>query len=648
MSRTSLRSSAFIATTALAALIAAAPVCAQSPASGPDIVVSASRVPLPARETGAAVTVLTERELEARDIRVVSDILRDVPGVAVNRSGPVGSFTQVRIRGAEGNQTLVLIDGIEMNNPAGGSEFDLANLVAADIARIEILRGPQSALYGSDAIGGVINIITKTPQKGWQGTLRSEGGSFATWNNLVNAGYGAEKFYFSGTLARMNTNGVSVADERAGNAEDDGYTSGTTRLKMGFKPLPNLNFEAVGMEINSQRYSDDSSVNVGAKDSFGWTTEHQRYGLVKGAWSLYGGAWEHVVRAAYGDDGKDFFNASGSRTYLSEGTKTKYDYQTNITFATEGSANAEHTVTLAVEREYDQQFTNSSYSGLRTVGISSTGYVGEYRVSLWDKLFLSGSLRRDINDQLFDNQTTWRGTAAYLHNPWDVRFHGSIGRGIKNPTLYELYGSTATFTGNENLVPEESIGGDFGVEKTLQGGKLIVDVTLFRNRFKNYIDGSGNTATNKAGTTRADGMEVTVVAHPRTDFRIDASYTFTDAEDGDGIRLIRRPRHTASINGTYLFNLDQRPARFNLGLRYNGTQTDTVYESYSPTRTHTERLQEYTLLNAGFAWDLRENIQLFARGENLLGQNYQDVFGYGTPGRAAYAGIRINFGPTEK
>ena len=632
---------------ALAAVVGT-PVSAQSPEQGPDIVVSASRVPLPARETGAAVTVLTEKELEARDTRIVSDVLRDVPGVAINRSGPTGSFTQVRIRGAEGNQTLVLIDGIEVNNPAGGSEFDFANLVAADIARIEILRGPQSALYGSDAIGGVINIVTKKPEKGWQGTIRSEGGSFATSNNLLNAGYGADKFHISGTVSKLNTNGVSVADERAGNAEDDGYRNTSTRLKAGIKPLPNLELEAVGLEIVSHRYTDDSTVNVGANDADGRSAGHQRYGGITGTWSLYGGAWQHVARASYGENGSDTYNAAGTRTFLSKGTKTKYDYQTSLTFATEGSANAEHTVTFGVEREYDQQFTNSSYSGLRTVGVSSTGYVGEYRVSLWDKLFLSGSLRHDVNDRLFNNQSTWRGTAAYLDNPWDVRFHGSIGRGIKNPTLFELYGSTATFTGNENLVPEESIGGDFGVEKTLQGGKLIVDVTLFRNRFKNYIDGSGNTATNKSGTTRADGIEMTVVAKPTADFRIDASYTFTDAEDGDGIRLIRRPRHIASINGTYLFNLEQRPARFNLGLRYNGTQTDTVYESYSPKTTHTERLQEYTLLNAGYAWDMKENVQLFARGENLLDQNYQDVFGYGTPGRAVYAGIRVNFGPIGK
>ncbi len=632
-------------------LTAAAPATwAQSitPATGPDIVVSASRVPLPARETGAAVTILTERELEDRGTRIVSDVLRDVPGVAVNRTGPVGSFTQVRIRGAEGNQTLVLIDGIEVNNPAGGSEFDFANLVAADVARIEVLRGPQSALYGSDAMGGVINIVTKKPQKGWQGTLRSEGGSFATWNHLMNAGYGADTFHISGTLARMNTNGISEADANAGNTEADGYRNATTRLKAGMKPLPNLELEAVGMEISSHRDSDDSTTVVGAVDGTGRSSQRQRYGLVKGKWSLYGGAWEHIVRAAYGDDGTDFFNGAGSRTFVSEGTKTKYDYQTNLTFATEGSANAEHTLTLAMEREYDQQFTTSSFSGPRSVGIASTGYIGEYRVSLWDRLFLSGSLRRDDNDPLFEDQTTWRATAAYLHNPWDIRVHGSIGRGVKNPTLFELYGSTPTFTGNENLVPEENIGADFGVEKTLQGGKLIVDVTLFRNRFKKFIDGSGNTATNKGGTTRADGVEVTVVARPRTDLKIDASYGFTAAEDGDGIRLTRRPRHIASLNGTYLFNIDQRPARFNLGLRYNGTQNDTVFDSFSPVTTHTARLQEYTLLNAGFAWDLRDNIQLFARGENLLDKNYQDVFGYGTPGRAVYAGIRVNFGPAGK
>jgi vitamin B12 transporter len=610
--------------------------------AGPDIIVSASRVPLPARETGSAVTVLTERKLEARGTRVLSDILRDVPGVSVSRSGSQGSFTQIRIRGAEGNHTLVLIDGIEVNDASGGSEFDFANLLSAGVARIEVLRGPQSALYGSDAIGGVINITTKRPKKGWSGSVRVEGGSFATQDKFAHLGYGADKFYVSGTFNRVDSNGPSQADAGNGNSEADEYRNITTRLKAGFKPLPNLSFDAVAMEVDSRNESDASTAVVGSKDDESSAATHQRYGLVKGKWTLLGGAWEHIVRATYADDGTDFLNSSKVRTFLSEGTKTKYDYQTNMTFQTEGSANAEHIVTFAAERETDQQKSSSS------VAVTNKGYVGEYRVSLWDHLFLSGSLRFDDNDPLFSDQTTWRGTAAYIHDPWNTRFHGSFGRGVKNPTLFELFGSTPTFTGNPNLSPEESIGVDFGIEKTMYGGRLITDVTLFSNRFENFINGNGNTATNLAGTTKANGIEVTVVAKPIDNFRIDASYTFTSAKDGDGTELIRRPLHVASINGTWNFDLMQRTARANLGVRYNGKQNDTVFDSFSPSIKRTVNLESYTLVNAGFSWFLRDNLEVFARAENLLHQQYQDVFGFGTPGRSFYVGLRVNFGPGAK
>ena len=301
-------------------------------------------------------------------------------------------------------------------------------------------------------------------------------------------------------------------------------------------------------------------------------------------------------------------------------------------------------MTLAAESERETQLSKGS-GAPRNTAITNRGYVGEYRVSLWDHLFLSGSLRYDDNDALFEDQTTWRGTVAYIHDPWNTRFHSGIGRGVKNPTLFELFGSTPTFTGNPNLTPEESIGADIGAEKTMLGGKLIVDTTLFRNRFKNFIDGSGNTATNKPGTSRADGLELTVVAHPRDDLKIDGGYTFTYAQDAAGSNLVRRARHIASLQGTYSFSAWQRPARANLGVRYNGTQRDTVTDSFSPSRTHTEDLQGYTLVNAGFSWNLRENLEVFARGENLLDQRYQEVFGYGTAGIAFYAGLTLRLGP---
>lgn len=613
--------------------------------TAPEVVVSASRVPLPAQETGSAVTVLTESDLEARGVRIVSDVLRDVPGVAVSRTGQVGGFTQLRIRGAEGNQTLVLIDGIEMNNPAGGAEFNMAHLMSTDIARIEVLRGPQSALYGSDAIGGVINIVTKTPGKGWSSVTRAETGSFATRDGLANVAYGGEKFFLTGTYNRFVTNGISEADARNGNGEADLYDNGTGHIKAGIQPLDNLKFEAIVRQTNARRETDESVVKIGARDDGSGNNFRERHGLIKGDLALFGGNWMHTLRAAHGETGNDTLNSSKQRTYLTHGTKTKYDYQTSIHFETPDVANAEHRVTLAAEQEIDQQ-VSSGYGTTKSVTVTNRGYVGEYWVGLWDRLFLSGSLRWDDNDVLFDDELTWRGTAAYIHRPSNTRFHGSVGRGVKNPTLFELFGTTSTFTGNPNLRSERVLGMDAGVEQTLLDGRLLGDVTYFRNRFEDFISGTGNSATNVAGTTKVDGLEFTLVTKPTEAVKLSANYTFTYAQDAKGTELTRRARHIAGINGNYAFTLEGREANANLGLRFNGRQNDIVYDSYSPTTvSHTETLSSFALLNCNFSWQYADNVEIFARGENLLDKRYQEVFGYGTPGIAVFAGVTFKFGP---
>lgn len=624
-----------------------APAAEQTPLH-PEVVVSASRVPLPARESGSSVTVITGEQLEERQVRIVSDVLRDIPGVAVNRSGTVGSLTQVRIRGAEGNQTLVLIDGIEVNNPAGASEFQFQNLLNAGISRIEVLRGPQSALWGSDAIGGVINIVTKRPETGWEFVARAEGGSFQTLDGLTYLGYGGARFYASGTVNGFDTEGISIADEDAGNSEKDAYRNLTGRIKAGFRPAKNLEFEFVGMRVDSELENDDSAPVVNVVDGDTTSETLQTYGLAKAKLTTLDGAWEHILRAAYAKDESEFFDGAGDNTFSSHGTKVKFDYQTNYLFETPNLAKAKHTVTVAIEREKDEQFTDSAFSGPRTVSVKNTGYVGEYRVSLWDRLFLSAGIRYDDNDALFDDAVTWRATAAYQVKSTGTRFHSSLGTGVKNPTLFELFGFTPTFTGNPDLSPESAIGFDFGIEQSLFDGSTSIDITLFHNWIEDLISGSGNTAVNLPGQSKTRGLELTLAAKPFRDLRIDASYTFTETEDADGISLIRRAKHIASINGRYQFRIMDRPADFNLGLRYNGPQTDTVFNSFFPVEIETKKLGGYSLINAGFSWQVTDRVQIFARGENLLDENYQEVFGFGAPGIAAYAGLRVALGGSPK
>ena len=610
----------------------------------PEVVVSASRVPVATEEVGSAVTVITAEELEQRQVRIVSDVLRDVPGVAVSRTGPTGAFTQVRIRGAEGNQTLVIIDGIEVNNPAGGSEFDFANLLNSDLARIEVLRGPQSALYGSDAIGGVVNVVSERPEDGFSFLGRGEGGSFNTGSGLMNAGYGGENFYGSATIDHFTTGGVSVAEERNGNTEEDGYENTTMRLKGGVTLFDDmLELEAVGYRVDSTRDGDASALIVGAVDSDDTSDTLQHFGLASAKLKLFDGAWEHIARASFVHVDTDFFDGNDNQTFSSNGEKDKFDYQTNLFFSTPQFADAEHTLTFLAEREREDQ--RSGGATFNNVEIVNYGYAGEYRLGLWDRLFLSGGLRYDDNDDLFDNETTYRATAAYLHRETGTRLHGSVGRGVKNPTLFELFGFTANFTGNPNLEPEKSFGWDLGVEQSFWDDRVLIDVTYFNNEIEDLITGSGNTAINLEGENEIQGIEVSAAAEPIQGLRFDIAYTFTDAEDDNGDDLTRRPKHVASFNANYAFDLYNRPANLNFGVRFSGKQDDTVLLGFGPGQTRTETLDSFTLVNIGASYEIADGISIFARGENLLDDNYQEVFGFGTPGIAGYAGVRIKLGP---
>src|SRR5690606_23353781 len=348
----------------------------------------------------------------------------------------------------------------EMNNPASTSEFYFNNLLTTGIGRIEVLRGPQSALYGSDAIGGVVNIVTKEQEMGFTAATRAELGSFNTTNAEASLGYGAERFAVTGRIERLLTDGISVADERAGNWEKDKYANTTAQLKARFTPIEALEFNLSGMLIESDSNLDGSAAVVGAVDSGDRSSSTQKYGMASGKLKLLDGAWDHMLRAAYSSDNTDFKDGASVTNFVSDGTRIKYDYLTNFTFATPDVANAGHTVSFAAEREKEEMYTWSGFSGPNTVSVVNYGYSGEYRVSLWDSLFLSGSLRYDDNDDLFDDQVTWRGTAAYLFDSSGTRLHSSIGRAVKNPTLFDLYGSTPGFTGNPNLDPEEGLGWD--------------------------------------------------------------------------------------------------------------------------------------------------------------------------------------------
>ena len=601
----------------------------------PEVVVTASRIPVPSAAVGSAATVIDGDDIDARQDRTVGEVLREVPGVAVSRSGGAGALTQVRIRGAEANQTLVLIDGIEVNDPSGGSEFDFGDLLAGGIERVEVLRGPQSALWGSDAIGGVVNVVTRRGRGAPEISAEAEAGSFGTARGAASFRAGGDRYHAAVHAAGLRTDGISAASEKRGNGERDGHRNRTVHVKAGVSPTPNASLDLVGRWTDAEVETDGFVFGVGLADTDERTSAVRRYHRGSVTLSTLDGRWTHEAGAGLTDSRRKYFK-DGAATSVFEGEKRKFDYQTNLRF---GAGGAEHALTLAAEREEESMFSASVDRD-----ISHTGYAAEYRLDLLDSIHLSVAGRRD-DTALFDDTDTYRVTVAYEHRPSGTRLHASRGEGVKNPTIFELFGSIpssfGSFRGNPDLSPETAAGWDAGIEQSLPGGEAILDVTYFETDVENLIEfhtlpDFSSTVVNRPGASRTYGVEFAGTWRAAADLTLSGAYTWSVGRDANGKELVRRPKHVASLNADYAFDVRDRPGRVNVGVDFHGERTDTDYPA-------TVRLGSFTLLKIVAGWRIRPGVEIYARGENLLDREYEEVLGYGAPGRAIHGGVRATF-----
>lgn len=608
----------------------------------PETVVSADRVALPSREVGSSVTVITGEEMQRRQIRVVADALRDVPGVSVSRTGPRGLFTQVRIRGNEGNQTKVFIDGVEANDPSGDVEFDFANLLAADVERVEIIRGPQSAIWGSDAVGGVINVTTKRGKRGTQVGGYLEAGSFDTYSGNAAVGGAGKNYRYSASATFFKTQGVNMS--RFG-TETDGYENGTLNLSGAIDPTDNLELSVNGMYIDNTVQSDPQDFTSGLfVDGDQERHGNQFYGRAQGKLKTFGGQWEHILGGNYTNtDFKNTVDKEFSST--NAGSKSRIDYQSNLFFSTPGVASAQHTLSLFAE--YSRESFKNQSAGFPAAdqkqSSTTASVAGEYLVGLWQRVFLTFSTRYDDND-LFQNATTYRVTGAYLHPESGSRLHASIGTGVKNPGFFDLFGFIpGTFTSNPNLQPEQSKGWDLGYEQKFFRDRLVMDLTYFRSVLTDEIifipappPGQPN-VENQDGKSNRQGVEFSAKALLTDSLTLGAAYTWTDATNPDGSAELRRPETVASLVFNYV--LPSRRGNVNLNIQYNGPMQDLDFSTFPATRRN---LSGFTLVNLSGAYDVNKNVQLFGRIENMLNQQYEEVWSAQSPGIGLFAGVRLN------
>jgi vitamin B12 transporter len=610
-------------------LYSAAPV----PASEETLVVTASREALGAKEAPVSATVLDRDDIEASALPMTPDLLRLVPGVSVASTGPRGTQTQVRIRGAEANHSLLFVDGIRFNDPAAGNEARFELLTSDALSRIEVVRGPQSALWGSEAVGGVIAVDTTDPLK--QGGLSGLGeyGSLDSVRASAHFGVGGRGLGLSGSAGWIRSDEV---DSQGPSGERDGFDNRTASLKALAAPLPSLEVGLVGhWTAGRSEYDGFDPVTFAPTEDV--ETEN-RIGAIRGWLRATRGAWMFSADASYLDSANRNFLAGGpvNRTL---GERATVGGQATRTFGG-------HSLTAAVEHEAEEfHARDQSYGGGtdQDRSRSLTAFVGQWRAEWSGRFSTDIAVRRD-SFSAYADVTTLR--AAALFSPaagW--RLHAGYGEGVAQPTFYDLYGFfPGNFLGNPDLKPETSKSWEAGVRWS--GVRFSAGATAFTGRLSNEIVDTFDPVTFIAGTanvtgkSRRRGIELDAGYRPSDGVRFGVNYTWLDARErqtagGFGIREVRRPRHSANLFAAG----ESGKMSWGVTAAYVGERSDRDFSAFK-----TVTLDDYLLASLNLGYHLSRNVEAFIRAENALDADYQDVFGYNTPGRRVHAGLRLRLG----
>lgn len=609
------------------------------PVELPPVVVGATRLPTPESELGTSVTVITSDEIAAKQERTLPDALLDVPGLNVVQTGGPGGLTSVFIRGTNANQTKVFLDGIDVSDPSvPNGAFDFAHVLTFDLGRIEVLRGPQSGLYGSDAIGGVVNIVTDKGEGPMKASVNLEGGSFGTFNQTAKIS-GSEDWlsYFFG-FGHFSSEDTPVTPPNLvppGRAiKPNAYDNRTLSLRLGATVSEQIDLGLTGNYIQSTLYSTSDDF-LGPESMLSRNGNNEFFTRGFAHMTLFDGRFDQTLGLAYTDYDRSYTdpNIIPVIPSLYEGQRVKLDYQGNLR-PVEGEI-----LTLGAEREEDRLENSNPL----TASIGDTAGFAQLQSSIGGRLFNAASIRYDANDQ-FGSALTYRIAPAFLIPETGTKLKGSIGTGFKAPTLDELYDNYPAygFFANPNLRPERSIGFDGGIEQTLLPGRIVIGATYFANKITNLIDINA-TATSYINIGQASmfGLESFVSLVPWDGFSIRADYTYTIAKNEMiQLALLRRPRDKFSVTAT----LQATPTvLLSATFIYTGSWLDT-----NRAGTATNLIAPgYTLLNLAATYDFGQGISGFARINNALNVHYQNPLGFEQPALGAYGGIKATFGPED-
>lgn len=612
------------------------------------IVVTANRIEQPQSTVGDSISVIMPDEVRLSQRTMVADLLATTPGVVVSRNGGFGTVTSVRIRGAETDQTVVLIDGVKLNDPSAvGGGYDFGNLLINDDARIEVLRGPQSVLWGSQAIGGVVNIVTATPEGPLSGSVAIEAGARDTAAFRAHLEAGGERFAWRIGGNHFNTDGISAFDRRLGGREKDGYRNTGVNVRGQLK----INDRA-SVELRSTWSKGRAEFDGFPPPAFALadTPEYdEREELVAYAGlnlSAFDGRWSNRLGFSYTDTSRETFDPGSSvpKTFDSTGRNERWEYQGML------QLNEHWSTILGLESETsslesaapstfdpnpvplkDDVRLDSVYAQLSTTALAA--------------LNLTAGLRYD-DHETFGDATTGRAALAWSATS-STLLRASYGQGFKAPTLYQLFSDY----GNESLAAEKAKGWDAGIEQRFLNNRLVASATYFKRNTTNMIDfvscfdNSDLRCTTRpygfydnVQKTTADGVELGMIAQLGRNFRFTANYTTLDARNETrgsanfDRALTRRPKQTANAAFSYIW-----PGRLTttIAVQHAGRSFDDP--------ANLVVLDDYVVVDLRATYAATGSLEIFARLENAFDEKYQTAALYGTAGRGLFAGVRQTF-----
>jgi vitamin B12 transporter len=609
-----------------AATVGLALLCAAYPARSQDsdeneihtldrFVVVANRHEVPIDKVGSSVEILESYDLEKGSQSFLLDFMREVPGFYLrNNGGPGGSFG-ITTRGLNSNRPTVLIDGIKVSNPANGQIINFGNLYGSNISRVEILKGPQSSLYGADALAGVISIQTNEDSSG--GAVELSAGSYNTYEASITLNGNEDAISWSFNASRYETKGFSSQPPSFGPewADDDAYENTSFSGKFGYEISEEAKLFFVAYYIDSY-----SEFDPGTPAPWLTNPNPNNYSENEQLFAKLGGelqitdTWNSQISVAHSD--VDTLSFTGT-AYMSDGDRYEFDWQNTI------ELNKRWTLVGGAEYELEDNRTDI---GDR----DNQSYYIENIVSINDQLDWTLGGRYDDNSAYGDN-TTWRSSFSYQVEPVDARLHGSCGTSFQAPSFYQLFNPTY---GNTMLIAETGEGWDFGFEKTFAEGKFVLSSTLFGYEIEDKINFSF--ATYLYGNEEfyeSEGVETSARWELSESLRLTAGHTYSSANYGDGTEAERVPHNVYSLNANW------RGLENKLGI--NATLLNV--SSQRGLRTSTTRQPGYTVVNLATQYQINEHYQVWFRIDNLFDEDYQEIANYQTPGISYYTGVRFTF-----